>query len=172
MIPTFSQLQNFNSTPSNNSYMAYVGWDYTSGSEKDLEYLFSEANLVTLRDQIAESLVGVDPQGRKIHVALDKIASVLGNVYQNTTRQRIGDIHSRYIVPQDQARCDIREINNTTANIVVRAIRDEYETIENNKKLSVWSTLYGDFNKEGLRSHAPLKIRRRHPQYMAFNMNY
>ena len=31
---------------------------------------------------------------------------------------------------------------------------------------------YGDFNKEGLRAYPPIKLRNKHPQYMAFNMNY
>lgn len=152
--------------------MAYVGWPTTASDDTNVAYLFSEANLVALRDQIATALAGVDPQGRTIHVSLENIAGMLSNVYRNSTRAKIGDIHSRYIVPQDQGRCDLREINNITVNIIVRTIRDQYDTIENNKKLSIWTTVLGDFNKEGLRSHAPIKIRRRHPQYMAFNMNY
>ena len=44
--------------------------------------------------------------------------------------------------------------------------------IEANKKLTIWNTVYGDFNKEGLRGHSQIKIREKHPQYMAFNMNY
>lgn len=171
-LPTWTDLQNFNSTSSSNPYMSYVGWETTSNDDANLYFLFSETNLVALRDQIADALYGVDPQGRKIHVALDKIANVLSNVYRNVKRTRVGDIHSRFIVPQEQLRCDMREINNVTVNIIVRAIKDEYETTENNKKLTVWNSLYGDFNKEGLRAHAPIKIRRKHPQYMAFNFNY
>lgn len=171
-LPSWTQLQNVNLTQDNSSYMAYVGWNATSSGDKTLEYLFSEANLTALQGQIADALVGVDPQGRRIMMALDKIANVLTNVYQNSTRTHVGDIHSRYIVPQDQSRCDPREINNVTVNIIVRSIRDEYETIANNKKLTIWTTVLGDFNKEGLRSHPPIKIRRKHPQHMAFNMNY
>ena len=38
---------------------------------------------------------------------------------------------------------------------------------------NIWTgTLYGDFNKAGLRRHPKIKLRERHPQYMAFNMNY
>ena len=44
--------------------------------------------------------------------------------------------------------------------------------IEENHKLSVWNTIYGEFNEKGLRAHPPIKIRKKHPQYMAFNMNY
>ena len=61
---------------------------------------------------------------------------------------------------------------NQTVNIIVSAIKDEIEITEQNKKLTAWTTVLGDFNEQGLRSHAPIKLRERHPQYMAFNMNY
>ena len=35
---------------------------------------------------------------------------------------------------------------------------------ENNKKLTIWTTVFGDFNSHGLRSHAPIKLRERKPQ--------
>ena len=49
---------------------------------------------------------------------------------------------------------------------------NEYEIEENNKKLTIWSTLYGDFNREGLRAHPPIKIRNRRIDQMSINMNY
>jgi hypothetical protein len=93
-------------------------------------------------------------------------------MYQNSTRPNIGDIYTKDTIPLDQSRNDIREINNQTINVIVCAIRDEVDTIENNKKYSIWSSLYGDFNKHSLRAHPPIKIRRRNPQRFAFNMNY
>ena len=41
-----------------------------------------------------------------------------------------------------------------------------------NNTLDIWNTVYGDFNKAGLRAHPKIKLREKHPQYMAFNMNY
>jgi len=43
---------------------------------------------------------------------------------------------------------------------------------ENNKKLSIWNSVYGEFNEKGLRAHPPIKIRKKRPQRMMFNMNY
>ena len=171
-LPVWSELQNANNTIHNASYMAHVGWEATSQNNPEIELLFSEGNISALSAQISDCLQGVDPKGRMIRVSADKIANVLSNVYKNRSRPRIGDIFSRYIIPQDQDRCDLREVNNQTANIIVRSIKDEIEMAENNKKLTVWNTVLGDFNKEGLRAHPPIKIRRRHPQHMAFNMNY
>lgn len=172
MLPTSSQLSNYHDTGLENAYNAFVGWSNTSDNDMFLCALYSASNIDSLSKAITEALQGVHPENKRIIVPNDIIVQMLSNVYRNGTRPNIGDIHSRYIVPQNEPRCDIRSINNQTINIIVRSIKDEFEVTENNKRLSVWSTLYGDFNKEGLRSHPPIKIRRRHPQYMAFNMNY
>lgn len=170
-LPTWSQLQSFQNTPSDNSYQAFVGWENTS-DDCGVRTLYCAENIQTISDAITRALHGVDPDGKDIVVAPDKIVNVLSNMYRNSTRPNIGDIHSRFIIPQSQPRCDLRSIMNQTINVIVRSIRDEIETTQHNKQLSVWSTVLGDFNKEGLRAHAPIKIRRRHPQYMAFHMKY
>jgi len=169
MLPNWSNLKN---TSFNGNFMANVGWDVTADQNEQLDYLYSDSNLDQLSKTITSALQGVDPYNRNIIVSKENIASVLSNVYRFGTRQNIGDIHSRFIIPQSQPRCDIRSINNQTMNIIISQIKNQTEMETNNKKLTVWSTLLGDFNKEGLRSHAPIKIRRNHPQYMAFNMNY
>ena len=52
-------------------------------------------------------------------------------------------------------------------------LKNTIEIEQCNNKLDIWNgTLYGDFNKAGLRRHPKIKLRERHPQYMAFNMNY
>ena len=168
-LPSYST---FNNTSYNGGYMANVGWEETNDGNCEVQSLFSTAILESISQAITRNLTGVDPEGRPIIVSHENIASVVSNVYRFGTRQNVGDIHSRYIVPQAQARCDMRSIINQTINIITSQIRNEMEMAQNNKKLTVWTTLLGDFNKEGLRSHAPIKIRRKHPQYMAFNMNY
>jgi len=173
MLPTYSELMdNKNLSPHNELYMAHPGWEYTSSDFANIDDLFSEKMIDEISRQVTDALVGVDPQGRKIRISNDRILEVLSNVYQNSTTQNIGDIHTRFIIPQSQPRNDPREIVNQTINIIVNAIKTQSEVTENNKTLSVWNTLYGDFNEKGLRAHPPIKIRRRHPQYMAFNMNY
>jgi hypothetical protein len=128
--------------------------------------------LDSISKAITKLLEGVDPQNRPIIVSNENIASVMSNVYRFGTRTNIGDIYSRFIIPQEQARNDMRTIVNQTINIIVSNIKNQTGMEEANKKLTVWTTLLGDFNKEGLRAHAPIKLRRKHPQYMAFNMNY
>lgn len=152
--------------------VAYVGWDQTSDQSEALRYLFSNETLDLISNQISDALKGVDPQGRRIIIPHDKIANVLSSVYRFGTRTQIGDIYTHDTIPDNQSRNDLRNIINQTINIVVSAIKDEIEVTENNKKLTIWTTVLGDFNSQGLRQHAPIKLRNKHPQYMAFNMNY
>jgi len=163
---------NYDDSSYNTAYLANVGWDETIAGNPEINLLFSDANVDSIIRAITSALDGVDPKGRPIIVAKEIVIGVLSNVYRFGTRQNIGDIYSRFIVPQEQSRCDLRSINNQVINIITSNIKNEIEMTENNKKLTVWTTLLGDFNKEGLRSHPPIKIKRRHPQYMAFNMNY
>jgi len=169
MLPSWSNLKK---TSWDGNYMANVGWSETMEGNESIDYLYSDTNLEALSQAITQALSGVDPQQRNIVVSKETIAGVLSNVYRFGTRPNIGDIHTRYIIPQSQPRCDLRSINNQTIQIIVSQIKQQTEMEENNKKLTVWSSLLGDFNKEGLRSHPPIKIRRKHPQYMAFQMNY
>lgn len=162
----------YTANPYDTNFQAHVGWTQTSDSAWNLKYLFSKESLDVISQQISDALRGVDPQGRRIIIPHDKIANVLSSVYRNGTRTQIGSIYSKDTIPDNRSRNDVRNIINQTINIVVSAIRDEIEITENNKKLSVWSTVLGDFNTQGLRQYAPIKLRTRHPQYMAFNMNY
>jgi len=172
MLPTSTQLMNGHDTSAETAYNAFVGWENTSDDNPMVSALYSVENVDAVSRAITSALTGVHPENKKIIVPNETIIQMLSNIYLNGTRPNIGDIHSRFIVPQNQPRCDLRSINNQTINILVRAIKDEFQVTENNKRLSIWSTVYGDFNEQGLRAHAPIKIRRRHPQYMAFNMNY
>jgi len=150
----------------------FVGWDTTVRGDEKVAFIFSRENIDYLSSAISEALQGLDPEGRTIVIPDDKICNVLNSVYRSGTRPNVGDMYTRYNIPSIQTRNDIRDMNNQTIGIIVSYIKNEIEMTENNKKLTVWNTLYGDFNKEGLRAHPPIKIRKRHGQYMAFNMNY
>ena len=75
-------------------------------------------------------------------------------------------ILSNLIYNEDYAR-----IVDTVIQAITSQIRNTYEMQKCNYNMDIWNgTLYGDFNKAGLRQHPPIKIRERHPQYMMFNM--
>ena len=41
-----------------------------------------------------------------------------------------------------------------------------------NEKLTIWTTLLGDFNEHGLRQYPPIKLRNKRPDPMLFHMRY
>lgn len=150
----------------------FVGWEQTVDGNEKVAFIFSKQNIDYLSKTITEALRGVDPEGRDILIPDDKICNVLNSVFRNSSRPNVGDIYTRYIIPPIESRNDILEINNQTIGIIVDYIKNEVGMAENNKKLTIWNSLYGEFNEAGLRAHPTIKIRKRHPQYMAFNMNY
>ena len=85
----------------------------------------------------------------------------------------LGDIYSRYIISGiEETRNDTRDIIDRAIEVIVSQIRTEKEVEENNKKLTIWTTLYGDFNAHGLRQTPPIKVRKHKKPAFQFNMNY
>lgn len=176
----YTELEKYNATPplppfcieEADNGIQNVGWDFTKEDNEKYAFVFSQQNIDYLSTTISDALRGVDPQNRRIIIPDDKICNVLSTVYKYGTRCNVGDIYSKYIIEPIAVRNDIKDINNQTINIIVSSIRDEVEMTSNNKKLSVWDTVYGDFNRQGLRAHAPIKIRKRMPQRMMFFENY
>ena len=130
--------------------------------------LFKDNNLKTMQDQITKYLHGV--ADRPILVPISTIVQVLSTIVRNDPPTKIGDIYTKDTIVIN--RDDAQKYINSVINIIVSQIRDEYEQIENNRKLSVWNTLRSEGNDCGLRSHSTIKIRKRRPQTMFFWENY
>ena len=162
---------NYDSNFDDNS-LRFVGWNETIDGDKTIEKLFSHENIQNMSRKITELLQGVNPDGRDIIVTDRVISAALSDIYENTTREYIGGIYTKNNIILNEPRNDFREMVNQTIGQIVGYVRNESEMIENNNKLTIWTTILGDFNKEGLRSHPPIKILKNHPQHMAFNMNY
>jgi len=154
-------------------YKKYVGWQGTIGGDIDFKFLWEKQRLLMYQQKISQLLQGVSPDGRPIIVPTETIGSVLYKCYESN-RPQVGDIYSRYIQEGIEGgyRNDVAEIVDRAINIIVSQIRNEYEITANNNKLTVWNSLYGDFNKQGLRAHPPIKIRKRRTMPLMFNMNY
>jgi hypothetical protein len=152
-----------------NSYK-YIGWQGTESNRSNYNSLFDINNLTQIQKKITELLRGVDPKGRPIIVPIKTISSVLSECYQSNSPV-VGDIHSRFIIEGESTRNDCVEIVDRTIQIIVSQIRNEIETVENNNKLTIWNSLYGDFNKHGLRGHSGIKLNKRRPS-LGFYWNY
>lgn len=157
-------------TMQDNLYYNHVGWDATvQGNENYQDLLWNKHRLEVIQKKITELLHGVCT--RPIVVPLQTISNVMSQVYKSND-PNVGDIYSRHIIDTEIHRNDIRDIVDRTINIIVTQIRNEYEQQKQNNQLTIWNTLYGDFNSQGLRQHPPIKLSNRRSNRMQFNMNY
>lgn len=162
-----------NDTQKNLNYTRFVGYDQSVNAifpcTRDF---FSQDNINLISTKVTELTIGVHPENKQIVVPEEWILDVMNSVYENYTGGEVGAIYSRLIIPNVQPENGLNTWTNETINLLVSHIRDTYGMIECNQKLTAWTTVYGDFNENGLRSHAPIKIRRKRPQPAQFNMNY
>lgn len=155
-----------------NNYKRYVGWESTEQREPDYAFLWEESRLKQIQQKITQLLMGVEPNNRPIVVTLEVIGNVLSSVVDSYQPQ-VGSILSRYIQNDPEGtRDDVREIVDRTINIIVTTVRNEMETIQQNKRLTVWNTVYGENNPEGLRAHSAIKLKERRPASFLFHMRY
>jgi len=149
----------------------YVGWDQQTEWNPFLEKLFSKYTIQVIQQKTSEYLTGVDPKGRKIMPTDQVVEGALFGVFQQH-RPNTGDIYGKYTVVNELKRDDYSYIVDKTISLLVMGIRTELEMVQNNEKLTIWTTLLGDFNEHGLRQHAPIKVRNKRPDPMLFHMRY
>ena len=153
--------------------LRYVGWENTvQALGAPYQHLFEPQTIKKISTKITQLLKGVDPAGRNIVYPEHRIKEIMGKVLTYYQRPGIGDIYTKYIIPNETPRNDFEFIINQSINIIVKALKTEMEMENNNTKLSIWNSVLGDFNEKGLRAHPVLKIKKNRPQPMMFNMNY
>ena len=153
----------------NDSFIKHVGYEE---SNLCIKKYYSQNTIDTISHKITQLLQGVDPKNRRIIVP-DKTISSIMNAVKSDYRPPIGDIHSRYIVPSGiNSESYVQNMIDEVIEIITSDVRNNVGMEEANSKLSIWTTVYGDFNKHGLQAHAPIKIRNKRPTPMQFNMNY
>lgn len=151
------------------NFIRHVGY---SEDNICIKKYFDISTINTISHKVTELLQGVDPQNRSIIVPKSTILSVMNDIY-NSYRPPTGDIYSRYIIPSGTSTTSyVQNMIDQVIEVITSDIRNNLEMEENNKKLSIWTTVYGDFNAHQLRQHPPIKIRKKRPQPMAFQMNY
>lgn len=148
----------------------YVGFsDYSPG----IKDFFSQKTINIISKKVTELLMGVDPNNRPIIVPDDKIAYVMQSIYQNFTPSRAGDLYTRYTIPSGSNDLNyVSQLINQVIAVIYTDVKTNLEMEANNKKLTIWTTVLGDFNTEGLRSHPVIYTQKRRPDPMTFNMNY
>lgn len=149
------------------NYNKFSGWQEIGVSSK----FFIPENVKLISEKVSELTMGVDEKNRKIKVPNDLIINVMNSVF-TSYRPPVGDINTRYNVPKNSPTDYTQDLIDQTIELIVNDIRVNLGMQQNNAKLTAWTTVYGDFNEQGLRSHPPIKIRNRKPASMQFNMNY
>ena len=160
---------------SNDQFIKHVGFvDTLSLDNNDsscLREFFSKKNRDKVSCKITELLSGVDCKNRNIIVPDKTIASVMSAVYENF-RPETSDIYSRYNIPQGGSPDYLVRLNDQVINIITSDVKNNLGMDSSNSKLTIWTTVLGDFNAHGLRSYPPIKLKERRPSTMLFNMNY
>lgn len=146
---------------------AYAGWSQTSNTSGVYRYFFSKENIANLSKEITELLKST---GLLIRVSDRVIGGVMSNIAANFN-PRTGDIYTRYTIPTEP-RDDLKNMNDQVVTVILNTIREEFAQQNCNSKLNIWTTVLGDFNPKGLRSHSYLKTKERDYLKGVFSMNY
>ena len=149
----------------------FVGWDQQASWNILLDKLFSEYTIKLIQNKTAYYLDGVDKKGRRIMPSENVVETALLGIFKDY-RPRTGDIYGKYSVVNPNDRDDYKYIVDMTISLLVREIRNDIERSQNNEKLTIWTTLLGDFNEHGLRQYPPIKLRNKRPDPMLFHMRY
>lgn len=150
-------------------YTKYVGYD--DEYMPTVRSLFNKSTVLFIQKMVYDMSKAHFPQG--VLVKCEVIANVLSTVFANFAPPT-GDIYSRYTIPvSDVANNDyISNIISQTARIVLDDVVNTLGIEKANQSLDVWTTVLGDFNSHGLRSHAHIKTRENKPPSGLFFENY
>jgi hypothetical protein len=150
------------------NYLRYPGWEENNAC---LQKYFSQETVNLISYHITKLTQGVDPKNRSIIVPDCIIYNVMDGIFRGY-RPPVGDIYSRYIIPNNEQESMIQSMIDQTIEVITANIRNSLGMEQCNQKLSKWVEVMGDFNTAGLRQHAPIKVLGKRPAPMQFNMNY
>lgn len=152
----------------NNQSVRHIGYTDTNDCIKSY---FDPVTVKYISNKVTEYLSVVSE--RPVLVVDNTIIDVMNQVYESY-RPKTGDIFSRYIIPQEESTSDtyVQNMIEQTINIIVSDVKNNFQTDINNTQLSVWNTVLGDFNPHMIQQHGAIKVRKRRPTPMMFNMNY
>ena len=151
------------------NFYRYVGWSVSQG-ELDKRF-FAEETVKDISKKLTELLKCLRKDGRPIIVADRVIAHMMSEVFSKN-RPQLGNGYFMYNIPAAEPRDDYETMKKMVIEMIFNQIKTEYEMDENNRKLTIWTTVLGDFNKEGLRQYTNLKINEKNINKVRFNMNY
>jgi hypothetical protein len=153
----------------NENFYRYVGWE-VSVQPFDKEF-FSEKTLRKISDRLNELLKCLRKDKRPVVVADKVISHMMSEVFYKN-RPQLGDMYTMLIIPPAQLRDDLEQMSNMVVEMIYNQVKTEYQMEENNRGLTIWTTVLGDFNKHGLRQFSTIKTNEKNINKVRFNMNY
>ena len=138
----------------------HIGWKEENNCNQGY---YTQDNIKMISQRLSELLKDVDQDGKQIIVTEKVIINAMNTTYTNYRPQ---------VCTQDEPIDIIQEMLDQTIENIASEVRTNIKQDQNNQKLTIWTTLYGDFNKHGLRSHPIIKLRKKRPAPMQFHMNY
>lgn len=152
---------------SNDDTMRHVGYEETNSC---IEQYFSKNTVQIISNKVTQLLEGISK--RPIIVTDRVIEHVLSQVKEGY-RPPTGCIYSRYTIPSGgNSDSLVQNMIDQSIEIIISNVKNDLETEKNNKQLSVWNSVYGDFNKHQLLQHPPIKTQVKRPSSFQFNMMY
>jgi hypothetical protein len=146
------------------NFYRYVG--YKENNDCIRKY-FSKETVDSISLKVTELTLGVDPQNRPIIVPRNRICDVMSQIYY-AYRPPTAAIYSRYVIPTNEPINYVQDMIDQTIEIIVSDIRNNLGMEECNSKLSVWTTVLGDFNTHGLIGHDVIKVRNKRPSHAGY----
>lgn len=150
-------------------FFRYVGWQ-VSQQEFDKKW-FARKTLDEISEVLKEKLKCLRKDGRPIVVADRVIAHMMSEVFHKN-RPILGDGYFMFNIVPEKERDDYNDMKVQVIEMIFNGIKTEYEMDQNNRKLSIWSTVYGDFNPQGLRQYSTIKLNEMPLNKIRFQMNY
>jgi hypothetical protein len=156
--------------PNDDNFYRFVG--YSHKENNCITEYFSQKTVDIIKNKVTELTLGVDPYNRPYVVADKVIYHVMSQIY-DSFRPATGGIYTRYIMPSGTTSLSyVNNMINQVIEVITMDIKTTTGIEENNKKLTVWTTLYGDFNEHKLKQHSKIKVQNKRPAPFQFNMNY
>lgn len=138
------------------NFVRHVGY---KESNVCIQKYYSPETVKIISKKVTELLQGVDPDNRPIIVPDKTICAVMDNIY-TSFRPGTGDIYTRYIIPNGlNYDSYVQDMIDQVIQVITNDVKNNLGMDECNSKLSIWTTVLGDFNEHGLRQHPPIKIR-------------
>ena len=152
----------------NNNYNKFVGYE----QNQDLNDFFTQDTVRLISNKVSELLQGVHPENKRIVVPDKSIVAVMNQVYTNF-RAPVGDIYSRYhIMDQNKTQYYTDNMIDQVIETITSYVRNTMAIEENNSRLTIWNTVYGDFNSHRLRRYTTIKTKQKRPASFQFHMKY